>query len=452
MSESSASAGAAARLASELTENGVEAVAFTYVDNAGIARVKGVPTAQLEHAARHGVGMSPVFDVFGADDSITSSPSAGGPVGDLRLKPDLGRLVELAAQPGFAWVPVDRFTQSGATHPQCQRQFAQRMVQRAADRGIDLQMGFELEFVLATAEADPVVPATTAPAYGTNRFVETSDWSVDLLRALRAEDITVLQLHPEYAAGQFEVSTAPRDPVGAADDNVLIRQTIRGVCARHGYAITFSPAVEVGGVGNGAHLHFSFRRHGENLLAGGRGRHGMTEDGEAFLGGVLGALPALLAIGAPSVASYLRLVPQHWAAPYRCWGKENREAALRLVTGEVGAESVDANAEVKVFDATANPYLVVGCVIAAGLQGMDDRRRLPDEVTIDPALIDEDRRPERLPTSLVRATDELEASDVLREALGTELFEAIVAVRRAEVERFNGATAQSVVASTRWRH
>ena len=88
-----------------LIEDGVEGVALSYVDNAGITRVKSVPVEKLPHAAGWGVGMSPVFDVFCVDDSITSGRIAGGPGGDLRLYPDLDRLVSLAAQPGWAWAP-----------------------------------------------------------------------------------------------------------------------------------------------------------------------------------------------------------------------------------------------------------------------------------------------------------------------------------------------------------
>ncbi len=96
-------------------------------------------------------------------------------------------------------------------------------------------------------------------------------------------------------------------------------------------------------------------------------------------------LPALSAVGSPSVASYLRLLPSRWAGAYACWGRENREAALRFITGTIGSESSAANAELKSFDLSANPYLVVGAVIAVGLAGVDARRQLPPEVTGDPA-------------------------------------------------------------------
>jgi glutamine synthetase len=122
------------------------------------------------------------------------------------------------------------------------------------------------------------------------------------------------------------------------------------------------------------------------------------------------------------------------------------------VTGEVGAETVDANAEVKVFDATANPYLAVGCVIAAGLSGIEAELRLPAEVTVDPATLNAQAQPPRLPTSLAESVAAFETSDTLHAALGSELFETIIAVRRAEIDRFDGATEEAVVAATRWRH
>src|SRR5689334_19622530 len=109
---SGAERAAAARAAAErLSADGIDGVALGWVDNAGVSRVKAVPVGQLEHAAEWGVGASPCFDVFVVDDSMTSSPFSQGPDGDLRLVPDLGRLTPLAAQPGWAWAPVDRYAQ-----------------------------------------------------------------------------------------------------------------------------------------------------------------------------------------------------------------------------------------------------------------------------------------------------------------------------------------------------
>jgi glutamine synthetase len=448
-------AAVAGEVGTQLRSRGIRAVALTWVDNAGVTRVKTVPVQRLRHAAEFGIGMSPVFDVFLVDDSITTSRHIGGPVGDLRLYPDLDRMTPLAGQPGWAWAPVDRFTQAGRPYPACQRTFARNVAERAAGAGLEARVAFEVEWFVGRAVdggSDGLTPGCTGPAYGMTRVVELSDYVRDLLDALAEQEVPVEQFHPEYAPGQLELSVAAADPVAAADRLVLVRQTIRAVSLRHGLRASFAPVVAAGIVGNGCHLHFSLWAGGRNLLAGGAGPHGLTSRGESALAGLLARLPALCAIGAPSVASYLRLVPQHWAAPWQCWGLENREAALRLVTGTAGSQASAANAELKCFDGSANPYLLAGAVTAVAVSTVDAGLRLPAEVTADPAGLPEAEQPPRLPQTLAEAADRLDADEVLRAALGEPLIEAILAVRRAEVELFAGRSAEEVVAAVRWVH
>ncbi len=429
--------------ATQLAADGIDGVVFGWVDNAGLTRVKSVPLGQLEHAAEYGVGAVPCFDVSLVDDSFTTAPSSTGPVGDLRLVPDLDRLTPLAAQPGWAWAPADRYTQGGAPHPGCQRRFARQVTETVERRGLSMRAGIEVEWVVADTTG---APATFGPGYGMTRFVEHSDYLREVLRALTAQGLAVLQLHPEYAAGQFEVSVAAEGPVEAADTTMLVRHTIRAVSARHGLRVSYAPVFTEGSVGNGAHLHLSLWRQGRNLGHGGPGPHGLHPDAEQFFAGVLAELPALLALGAPSAASYLRLVPSRFAGAYRCWGLENREAALRLITGSTAGQ---ANAELKCFDAAANPYLVVGGVLAAGLAGLECGLPLPPETPSDPVAL---FAAERLPASLPEAVDAFEKSALLRQALGSELYEAVLAVRRAEAELFAGRTDADVVEAVRWRY
>ncbi|MFF2806141.1 glutamine synthetase family protein [Streptomyces sp. NPDC058000] len=449
----------ARQLAARLDAEGVGNVALTWVDNAGINRVKSIPAARLADVAERGVGMSPVFDVFTSDDAVTASDHLGGPDGDLRLFPDLDRLTTLAAQPGWAWAPVDRYDQLGQPHPACQRLFARRMVDRAAAAGLDLRMGFETEWVVTRAPEGPADAELldypcTGPAYGMTRVVELSDYLRDVTEALTVQGVQVLQLHPEYAPGQFEVSTVPGDPVRAADDVVLVRETIRAVSARHGLRTTFAPSVVAGEVGNGCHLHLSLYREGTSLHRAAGADWGLAPDAVAFLAGILDALPALLAIGCPSPASYLRLQPSHWAGVYQCWGVENREAALRLVTGAPD-DPDGGHAEIKPFDATANPYLVVGAVIAAGLHGIDTATHLPAPQTGDPGVLGVRERARRgivrLPATLTEAADRFEKSTLLREALGEVLHGAVLAVRRAEEAHFAEREPEEIAAATRWR-
>ena len=450
-------AGQARDLVAAFAAKGVRLVALTWVDNAGITRVKTVPLDRLEAAAAWGVGMSPVFDVFVLDDSITTSRAIGGPVGDLRLYPDLSMFRPLDPMPGWAWAPVDRYTQDGTVHVACQRTFARRMTDTAREQGLELRMAFEIEwFVGRQTEDGTVVPGCSGPAYGMTRVVELSDYVRDVVAALHAEEVDVEQFHPEYSPGQLELSIAATDPVRAADLSVLVRQTIRAVTQRHGMQASFAPVVVAGQVGNGGHVHLSLWREGRNLLAGGDGRYGLTATGEAFLAGILRALPALCAVGAPSVASYLRLVPSHWAGCFGCWGRENREAALRFITGSAGSEPTAANAEVKCFDSAANPYLLLGSLIAHGLAGLPAAAALPAEVEGDPALLDpaelQRQGVSRLPQSLPEALAHAESDTVLAEAMGGPLFESFLAVRRAEVELFAGRSPEEIAAASRWKH
>ena len=167
-------------------------------------------------------------------------------------------------------------------------------------------------------------------------------------------------------------------------------------------------------------------------------------------------MPALTAITAPSVASYQRLQPHRWSGPWACWGRENREAALRFVTGMVGSRPQAANLEVKAMDAAANPYLALGAIVAAGIDGLERELTLPEPVTDDPASIPANRRRtigiRQLPSSLGAAIRQLERSSLLRAAMGDVLFDAFLATRRGERAAYEGMDAAEMVRAHRWRY
>ena len=409
---------------------GLTAAALTWVDNVGVTRVKAVPVARLDEVAAHGVGMSKVHDTFGVDDSITPGRLLGGPVGDLRLRPDLAAAQVFAAAPGWAWAPVDRHTQQGEPYRPDQRGIARRAVAAASAAGLTLRMGFELEW--------SVGEAALGPAYGFTRLMELADYGRDLLTALDRSGVPVLQYHPEYAPGQFELSTEPADPVGAADRLVLTRETVREVSRRHGIRASFSPVPVVDSTGNGCHLHFSVAREGEQLL---RLPH---PEGESILAGVLSRLPALTGLSAPGLLSKLRLSPQRWAGAYQCWGVENREAALRLIQGD------SPNAELKCVDGAANPYLVVAAVAAIVTASVGAGLTLPPPVQQDPDLLA--TKPPRLPGTIADGLAALAADPVLADLLGPELLDAFTTVHTAEAERWADLPPEHVAEAVRWRY
>ena len=439
-----------------LRSHHVVAVATSFVDNAGVSRVKTVPLDRLPQLAGWGVGFSSAFDYFRFDDWVAAPTGGSGPVGDQRIIPDLSRLVRLSAQPGWAWAPGERWTQDGTAHEMCSRLLLRRQVDALARQDITVQAAFEIEWVVSAGDEVAFSPAVRGPGYGLSRLVAGSDYCRDVVAALTDQGLAVEQLHPEYAPGQFELTVSPESPVAAADTSVLVRTTIRAVGERYGFRTSYAPKVDTAGVGNGGHVHLSLWRDGQNLMAGGDRRFELTAFGEAFGAGVLAHLPALLALGAPGVASYLRLVPQHWAGAYACWGLENREAALRMVTGSTGSTSWAANLEVKCFDLQANPYLVLAGLLAAGADGVAQEAALPDPVDVDPAALPaeqlEERGIRRLPTTLREATDRFGADRVLAEAFGDPLVGSILAVRESEIELFADATPEEIADATRWVH
>jgi len=454
--ERQARAAQAEKLLPTLMERDVGMVATTFVDNAGITRVKSVPLKRLPELAAWGVGASTSFDYFRFDDWLVAPPGGTAPVGDLRVIPDLRRVVPLAAQPGWAWTPGDRYRQDGEPHERCNRLLLQRLVDKATGDDLEIKTAYEIEWVVSAGDGDDFVSAAVGPAYGMSRLILISDYAGDVVDALSAEGIQVEQFHPEYAVGQLELSVGAESPVDAADTSVLVRSTIRAVGRRYNYRTSFSPKVEAEGVGNGGHVHLSVWRDGRNLMAGGDGPSGLTQVGEAFAAGILKRLPALLALGAPSVASYLRLVPSHWAGVYGCWGLENRETALRMIMGSVGSGEWTANLEVKCVDLTANPYLLLAGLLAAGLDGIAAEARLPEPVDVDPAALAPEelgrRGIQRLPTSLRESTDALAGDPVLRAALGKDLIDSVLAVRKSEIDLFAEASAEEVVRALRWTH
>ncbi len=188
-----------------------------------------------------------------------------------------------------------------------------------------------------------------------------------------------------------------------------------------------------------------------NLLTGGDGPEGLRPEGEAFLAGMLQQLPALTAIGAPAALSYSRLVPSHWAGVYACWGNENREGRCESRGWDGRSATRSAHVEWKTPDGAANPYLALGALLAAGLDGVERRLQLPPPVSAIQPRSRGRERPPRLPVSLAAAAERLAESEVVRRAMGEYLHDRVVAVRRAEAEAASGLDEAALADKYRWR-
>jgi glutamine synthetase len=452
-----ARAAEARRRIPELAEAGVEAVACGFVDPAAIVRTKCIPLRRLEEAAGTGIGLSTVFALALSNDEFTTAPGyVEGPSGDLRLMPDPSHIVAIDPMPGWAWAPVDQFTQEREPWAGCPRSFLRRAVDDLEGRGLTVRAAFEFEFSFGRDLPDGrVEPAHTGPGYSDVALVQHHDLALDLIRAIERQGVELQQFHPEYTDGQFEISIAPTDPLTMADTVLVIKQTVRAIGRRYGWRASFSPRT-FGPVGNGMHLHLSLWRDSRNQLAGGEGPAGLTREGEAFIAGMYRHLPAVVAIACPSPLSYARLQPHHWSGATLCWGQENREAALRFIQGMAGTRDRAANIEVKPIDGTSNPYLAMGAVLAAATAGIEDGLALPEQTTEDPSELSSEERERRgirqLPDSLGAAIEELTRSSMLRKAMGDLLFETFLATRRADEQACAGIDEEEIARRYRWRY
>jgi glutamine synthetase len=452
----------AAALALDLAAGGVAGVTITWVDYNGIPRSRTVPVASLPQVAERGIGISTVSAVFDTHDNITyAHEGLSTPSGDVRLIPDLRGFARLAGQPALAWSPGHLVAVDGSPWPYDPRSVLEAQVQAAAAEGLLIKAGYEMEFVLTTAEdvnagAEPQL-AYQAPAYSPHALLTVDEFIADLLADLASNGVPVNQLHAEYGQAQVELSIVAADPITAADRQLLARQTIHAAARAHGLRACFAPLFTAAGVGNGWHVHTSVWRDGRNLLASSApAAHRPGPDGAGWLGGLLRDLRALAAVTAPSVPSLARLRPGYFASAYQFWGVENREAPLRYVLGSPLLGADHANVELKVSDASANPYLALAAVIAAGLAGLRDGADPGEPIQADPGGWSEHDRAARgvtrLPTTPAEQEEALTANKRLTAVLGDQLLGAFLAVRRSDAAWAADRSLDDIVAAHRWRY
>ncbi|EUA35616.1 glutamine synthetase, catalytic domain protein [Mycobacterium xenopi 3993] len=234
---------------------------------------------------------------------------------------------------------------------------------------------------------------------------------------------------------------------------MLTRIIIGRVARRHGLRVSLSPAAFTDGVGSGAHQHFSLATSEGPLFSGGAGVRGMTPAGESAVAGLLRGLPEAQGILCGSIVSGLRTRPGNWAGAYACWGTENREAAVRFVTAGPG-NPYGGNVEVKVIDASANPYFATAAILGLALEGIRQQAELPAETTVDPAARSDQERNRagivRLTESQAEAIAALDNSQRLRAILGDPAVDVLVAVRRFEYEHYGDLGRNNLPRSSAW--
>ncbi|MDP9138022.1 MAG: glutamine synthetase family protein [Pseudomonadota bacterium] len=425
--------------------NAGEIVLLVWTDYVGITRCRGVPAAAFKGRHTHGLGWAVAGQALTPFDDI--APNPWGPMTEVRQTPVLATETRIAIwddAPAFHFALCDSML--GADNWDCcVRGFLKKaLAEFERETGLSIAAAFEHEFLLSGNDLGWIVP------FSLEQMRVVAPFTADVTRALIAADVGLETVEPEYGVRQYEISCAAALGVAAADRAVVTREVIREAARRRGFRASFTPKPTPTSVGNGAHVHFSLiDAKGVNRTHDGAQTGQLSLAAQHFVAGVVRYMPEFCALVAPSPVSYLRLGPHHWSCGYAAFGVQNREATIRACPAPDPKQQRHAfNLELRPPDATASPYMVLGALVHAGLEGMRRKLPLPAMLDRDPADYTEAEREalgvKPLPASLGAALDRMLASEVVAGWLPDRMRESYVAVKRKEIEMFADATPEAM--------
>ena len=416
----------------ELAAQDVRFVFAQFTDIHGAAKGKLIPLAHLGDIVSPGAGFS--------------GPSIWGtglPRNGLRSeyygRADLSTLQPMPWLPGYARVALNGHV-AGEPFDACPRQVLRKQVERLAALGWTLNAGLEPEFFLLQKGADGYDAETAdtleKPSYDTKSLLRRRAFLEKLTASLDQCGLGVFQIDHEDATGQFEVNYKYADALKAADNFMLFKMAAHHIAEEEGMLFSMMPKPFADRPGSGLHFHLSLAdTDGKPVFASdedGRGL-GLSPLAYHFMAGLLRHAPALTALCAPTVNSYKRLMcgqslsGTSWAPAFIGYGDNNRTVVARVVYQRI---------EWRLPDSSANPYLALAGVIAAGLDGIEKKLEAPDPVNHDVYQMSDAQRAELglklLPQNLGEAAAALKADTVLAAALGENLVKEFVALKSAE--------------------
>lgn len=425
---------------------GVELVRFIYCDFSGVQRGKITAVDDLANRLSHGINLTRAQMAFTLLDTVV--PIQGmEPVGELRMLPDPETLTVLPWVPAHASLCCDLVDKDGGRYDACPRTFLKDMIARAAERGLRVQAAFEPEFYLGVrnAETGRWQPADTAGIYAETGFDLQATFLTDATRAVRAMGMLPEMVYHEGGPSQQEISIHHAPALRAADNQIKLRNAVRGVALQHGYYASFAPKPFPWTFGSGAHVHLSVwdAATDRNLMYDPNATEGFSAWGRHFVGGILEHLAGLIALTCPSFNSYRRLQARSWSTAYTCWGYDNRQAAVRAASPFWGREAQTTNIEIKAVDGSSNPYLALGGIIAAGLDGIDNATDPGEPLPVDPSDLSDAEREQRgiraVPDSLRAAIGAFAADALFKGSMPELMWRAYQQVKLAECDGFEAA-------------
>ncbi len=424
----------AAAVIEQLGSQGIDVVRVSYSDMIGVDRGRDVLVPELPAALGHGLPFSRcIYHTTPMGDCIPIQGGMEDGLPDIHVKPDLSTLAPLPWEPGAMSCLGDSFLADGTLAPESPRTVASRVAGHLAQLNLQAIVGPELEYFLCepdgtggfTRYAD-----SPGNVYVVGRKGDPNGILLKTLRHLREAGLQVTAANHEFCAGQFEVNLHHSELVDAADRAFRMKSAVQEIARHEGLLATFmaKPFNDEGG--SGFHLHLSLvNEAGENVFGDSDGEHGLSETGRHAIAGVLRHAPALAALANPTINSYKRFGPDTLAPWLIDWGLDNRSAMVRIPPDR----GPGTRMEVRLGDATANPYLIIAATGAAAYLGVRDKAELPEP--LEGYGYNPEAAP-MLPSTLPAALDALEADTDLTEVLGSYFVGSFLAYKRNEIERF----------------
>lgn len=412
------------------TQPSTEYVCLQWLDYTATLRLRILPVKQALKRFREERYLGVTKAVLGLLQQDTMCPGFSA-VGEYSLYPCVESLRVGAYSSKYATVQCEFREQTGDQVASCPRTLLRRMVEMSHTHGMDFLVGFEIEVVFMK-----IIVVDGQIRYGNEAVSQGHAWSTAralqndnimsllemIVENLRNASIEVEQFHPESGPGQYEFALSPLPPLLAVDALLSAREIIASAASKHSMRATSVPKAYAKAAGSGAHIHLS-----------------MTPSHlhEMFYSGVLRHLRAITAFTYPTDSSYERVGDSVWAGgSWVAWGVQNREVPLRKIE--------DSHWEIKCVDGLANPYLALGAIIGAGIQGVQNGEPLTiQNCPSDPALLGESKRKalgicQRLPGSIDEATGYLSDDTQLRLVLGDPVVETYLTVKQAESDMLQG--------------
>ncbi|HZO22828.1 MAG TPA: hypothetical protein VFB37_10030 [Steroidobacteraceae bacterium] len=410
-------------------------------DNDGILRGKYMARPKFESALESGFGFCDVVLGWDSRDQLYDNARytgwhTGYPDAPVRLIPESCRALPWEEPVLFF---LGEF--SGAARKVCPRGLLQQVLERARAMGYEALAGFEYEFFVFSETPDsvrekhyrglkPIAPGNFG--YSVIRNSVWSDFYRSLLETCERMDFPLESLHEETGPGVIEAAIAADGALAAADKAALFKTFAKVLAQRQGLMATFMAKWSMDWPGQSGHIHLSLRNTaGKPVFHDSNGSHGMSDTMRWFVGGQQRLMPELLAMIAPTVNSYTRLIPGFWAPTDSAWSVDNRTCALRVIRGSPKSQRV----EYRVAAADANPYVSLSAAIGSGLWGIE--HRIEPEPMVEGNAYERSHPPElQLPRTLWEAAQRLKGSSMARECFGEEYIEHFAASREWEEREF----------------